>query len=151
GLAHRGVTGDGVTYGRGSAYYSEPPENVMVWYKEMGLTPIEQTLIPSPIDSYHRKGTLVVDMWEEESFKHLPKEFRAFHKKLLKDDKDGKIAVQPMDKAENLSLDKLSAAEYIKPFGPELKAFLDSYCQSALGCFSDDVSALAFTNFYTSE
>ena len=52
GLAHRGATGDGIAYGRGSAYYSEPPENVMVWYKEMGLTPIEQTVIPSPIDSY---------------------------------------------------------------------------------------------------
>jgi protoporphyrinogen oxidase len=151
GLAHRGTTGDGIAYGRGSAYYSEPPENVMVWYKEMGLTPIEQTLIPSPIDSYHRDGKLILDMWEEEAFKHVPKEFRAFHKKLVKDDKDGKVASQPMDKAEDLSLDKISAAEYIKPYGKELKAYLDAYCQSALGCYSDDVSALAFTNFYISE
>ena len=30
-------------------------------------------------------------------------------------------------------------------------AYLDAYCQSALGCFTDDVSALAFVNFYTSE
>jgi protoporphyrinogen oxidase len=151
GLAHRGMTGDGVAYGRGSAYYSEPPENVMVWYKEMGLTPIEQTIIPSPIDSYYRNGTLVVDMWEEESFKQVPKEFRAFYKKLLKDDKDGKVATQPMDQAEDMSLDKISAADYIKPYGKELKAYLDAYCQSALGCHTDDVSALAFVNFYTSE
>lgn len=151
GLAHRGVTGDGVAYGRGSAYYSEPPENVHVWYKEMGLTPIEETVIPSPIDSYHRNGKLIVDMWEEESFKQLPPEFRAFYKKLLKDDKAGKVAVQPMDKADDVTLDAISAAEYIKPFGAEVKAYLDSYCQSALGCYTDDVSALAFVNFYTSE
>lgn len=151
GLAHRGETGDGIAYGRGSAYYSEPPENVMVWYKEMGLTPIEQTVIPSPIDSYHRSGKLVVDMWEDHSFKELPPEFRAFHKKLLQDDKDGKVATQPIDKADNLALDKISAAEYLKPFGKEVKAFLDAYCQSALGCLSEDVSAMAFANFYTSE
>jgi protoporphyrinogen oxidase len=151
GLAHRGMTGDGVAYGRGSAYYSEPPENVHVWYQEMGLTPIEETVIPSPIDSYNRNGKLIVDMWEEESFKQLPKEFRAFHRKLIKDDKAGKVAVQPMDKADDVTLDAISAAEYLKPFGAEVKAYLDSYCQSALGCYTDDVSAMAFVNFYTSE
>jgi monoamine oxidase len=151
GLAFRGLTGEGIAYGRGSAYYSEPPDVVLPLYKEMGLTPIEQTKIPAPIDSYFRHGSLVVDMWDDESFKHLPKEFRAFHKKLLKDDKDGKVASQPIDKAKDLALDRISAAEYLKPFGKEVKAFLDSYCQSALGCFSEDVSAMAFTNFYTSE
>src|SRR5204862_307811 len=54
GLASRGATGEGIAYGRGSAYYSEPPENVMPFYKEMGLTPIEQTAIPQPIDGYFR-------------------------------------------------------------------------------------------------
>jgi len=151
GLAFRGLTDEGIAYGRGSAYYSEPPEIVMPFYKEMGLTPIEQTEIPQPIDGYFRNGQLVNGMWEDESFKHLPKEFRAFHKKLLKDDKDGKVPNQPMDKADNTTLDHVSAAEYIKPFGKEVKAFLDSYCQSALGCFSEDVSAMAFVNFYTSE
>jgi hypothetical protein len=126
-------------------------ENVMPFYKEMGLTPIEQTAIPSPIDAYFRSGSLVNDMWEDGCFKQLPKEFKAFHKALLKDDKAGKVASQPIDKAEDLSLDRISAAEYLKPYGKEVKAFLDSYCQSALGCFSEDVSAMAFTNFYTSE
>jgi len=151
GLAFRGVTGEGIAYGRGSAYYSEPPANVMPFYKEMGLTPIEQTAIPAPIDGYFRLGTLVGDMWEKDSFKHLPKEFREFHKKLLKDDKDGKIASQPIEKAGDLALDRISAAQYLKPYGKELKAFLDSYCQSALGCFTDDVSAMAFANFYVAE
>jgi monoamine oxidase len=151
GLAFRGLTDDGVAFGRGSAYYSEPPDCVMPLYKEMGLTPLEETLIPSPIDSYWRKGSLVVDMWEKESFKALPPEFKAFHAKLLRGDKAGDIPVQPMEKAESLKLDEISAAEYIKDFGPEVKAYLDAYCQSALGCHTDDVSALAFTNFYTSE
>src|SRR5258706_3359941 len=98
GLAFRGLTGEGIAYGRGSAYYSEPPDVVMPLYKEMGLTPIEQTQIPAPIDSYFRRGSLVVDMWEDASFKKLPKEFRAFPKKLMKDDKDGKVASQPIAK-----------------------------------------------------
>jgi protoporphyrinogen oxidase len=151
GLAFRGVTGDGIAYGRGSAYYSEPPDNVMPFYKEMGLTPIEQTAIPSPIDGYFRQGAVVNDMWEDACYKHLPKEFKAFHKALLKDDKAGKVASQPIEKAKDLSLDRISTAEYLKPYGHEVKAYLDSYCQSALGCFSDDVSAMAFTNFYTAE
>jgi monoamine oxidase len=151
GLAARGVTTEGVAYARGSAYYAEPPETVMPLYEEMGLTPLKETLIPSPIDAYFRKGELIVDMWEEAAFKKLPRPFRDFHRKLLKDDEKGKIAIQPLDKAEDLSLDRMSAAEYIRDFGPEVKAYLDSYCQSALGCLTDDVSALAFTNFYSSE
>ncbi len=151
GLAFRGVTGEGVVYGRGSAYYSEPPDVVMPLYTEMGLTPLQETLIPSPIDSYWRKGELVIDMWEEPSFQKLPPEFRAFHRKLVQADKRGLAAGQPLDKAEDFSLDRISAADFIKEFGPEVKAYLDSYCQSALGGLTDDVSALAFTNFYTSE
>ncbi|HEX7897921.1 MAG TPA: FAD-dependent oxidoreductase [Planctomycetota bacterium] len=151
GLAHRGLTDDGVAYGRGSAYYSEPPDLVMPLYLEMGLTPLEQTLIPSPIDSYWRKGSLLLDMWEKESFKALPAEFKAFHAKLLRSDKAGEIPVQPMDRADDRRLDRISAAEYIKDFGPELKAYLDAYCQSALGGFTEDISALAFTNFYSAE
>lgn len=151
GLAHRGLTREGVAFGRGSAYYSEPPENVMPLYQEMGLTPIEETLIPSPIDSYWRKGELILDMWEKPSFAKLPPGFKAFHAKLLRSEKNGEVPIQPMDEAENKTLDAISAAEYIKDFGPELKDYLDAYCQSALGCFTDEVSALAFTNFYTSE
>jgi protoporphyrinogen oxidase len=151
GLAHRGLTADGVAYGRGSAYYSEPPENVMPLYKEMGLTPLEETRIPSPIDSFWRKGGMVVDMWEPASFEQLPPGFKAFHAKLLRSDKKGEIPIQPMDEAPNKALDAISAAEYIKDFGPELRAYLDAYCQSALGCFMDEVSALVFVNFYSSE
>jgi monoamine oxidase len=151
GLAHRGLTEDGVAYGRGSAYYSEPPDLVMPLYKEMGLTPLEETLIPSPIDSYWRNGSLLLDMWEKDSFKALPPEFKAFHAKLLRSDKAGQVPVQPMEKAGDRELDRISAAEYIREFGPELKAYLDAYCQSALGGTSEDVSALAFANFYTAE
>lgn len=151
GLAFRGTTEEGIAYGRGSAYYSEPPESVLPLYKEMGFTPFELNEIPAPIDSAFHQGKLIVGMWDEESFKKLPKEFRAFHKQLLKDDKAGKVPSQPLDKATDLGLDRISAAEYLKPFGREVKGFLESYCQSALGALSEDISAAAFVNFYTSE
>ncbi len=94
GLAFRGTTQEGVVYGRGAAYYSQPRGRAKRIYEELGLDPIEKTAIPEPIDTYFWKG---------------------------------------------------------KPFGPELKTFLDSYSQSALGGRTEDVNAMAFANFYLAE
>lgn len=57
------------------------------------------------------------------------------------------VPEQPIDEAKDLRLDKMTAAEFIRPYGPELKGFLDSYAQSALGAATDHLNALAFCNF----
>ncbi len=151
GLAFRGVTEEGVVYARGSAYYSRPEGRCKKIYEELGMDAIEKTVIPEPIDSYFREGRLITHMWEEDSLKLLPDGFRKFKEAILKEDADGAVAIQPIEHHKNLKLDKITMAEYIKPFGDELKAYLDSYGQSALGGRTDDVNALAFINFYLSE
>jgi hypothetical protein len=141
-----------VFYNRGSAYYSKPGKGIgMKIYKEMGLTPIERTAIAEPIDSYWHDGRLIRGVWEEESLKELPDGFRKFKEALVAEDAAGRVSEQPMEESEDLSLDKISVAEFLKPYGPEVKAFLDSYCQSALGALSEDLNALAFCNFYLAE
>jgi protoporphyrinogen oxidase len=151
GLAFSGTTGEGITYGRGAAYYAKPPDVVQKFYDEMGMTPLAKTAIPEPIDSYFWKGKLYKGVWEEETLKELPSEFTKFKEALEKALDDGQIPDQPFEDAADLSLDSLTAAEWIRPYGPEVKAFLDSYCQSALGSVTDDVNAAAFANFYISE
>jgi oxygen-dependent protoporphyrinogen oxidase len=155
GLAFRGVTEEGVIYARGSAYYSRPVEDVLEIYKDLGMDDLDKTAIPEPIDAYWRvdggKGALVNHMWEEEALKVLPEGFRKFKQALLAADEKGLVHNQPIDKGKKMQLDRMTAAEWIKPYGPELKAYLDSYCQSALGGLTDDVNALAFANFYLSE
>jgi hypothetical protein len=151
GLAFRGKTKEGIIYARGSAYYSKPRGHVEKIYKELGLTPLDETAIPSPIDSFYYNGKLIKDPWEEEGLKHLPKGFRQFKEALLKADEEGLIPEQPIEEGANLKLDKISAAEFIKSYGGDLKGFLDSYGQSALGARTDHLNAIAFCNFYLAE
>lgn len=150
GLAQRGSTEDGVAYARGSAFYAEPPDAVRPLYLEMGLGPLEETLIPPPADASWSQGKLILDPWQAESLKALPPEFRIFHARLLRAHKAGEIPAQPLERAENLALDLLSAADFIRDLGPELKAYLDARCRSALGGSTEDVSALAFANVFRS-
>ncbi|MBI2898609.1 MAG: FAD-dependent oxidoreductase [Planctomycetes bacterium] len=151
GLSFQGTTPEGIVFGRGAAYYAPPEKDSLRVYKDLGLPDLETTEIPEPIDSYWYRGELLRDVWAEESLKKLPEGFRKFKEQLEEDSKNGRIPVQPFESAGDLSLDKISAADYIKPFGPEVRDFLDSYCKSALGAHPECLSAAAFCNFYISE
>ncbi len=131
--------------------YSKPRKHVARIYETLGLPPLEETTIPEPIDSFYFNGKLHENVWDEHVLKGLPAGFAQFKAALLKVDEDGLVPEQPIDEAKDLKLDTITAAEWIKPFGPELKGFLDSYSQSALGAKTDYVNALAFCNFYLAE
>jgi oxygen-dependent protoporphyrinogen oxidase len=151
GLAFRGMTKEGIIYGRGSAYYSKPRGQVEKIYGDLGLDPLEKTAIPEPIDSYFHNGKLHKGVWEEETLKHLPKGFSRFKAAILQADEQGLVAEQPMEEGKEMRLDRMTTAEFIKPFGREVKDFLDSYSQSALGAKTDEINAMAFINFYLAE
>jgi hypothetical protein len=95
------------------------------------------------------EGAPLEGVWEEECLKQLPEGFAKF-KEALEAVAD-EVPNQPIGKARKLRLDAITAAEFIRPYGPELKDFLDSYCMSALGAKTDHVNAMAFCNFYLSE
>jgi|GEM_PF-928145 len=151
GLALRGVSKEGVAYGRGSAYFSKPRGQVEKIYADLGLDPVEKRAIPEPSDSFFWNGRLYIGVWEEETLRHLPRGFSQFKEAIREAEAKGLIAEQPMEEAANLQLDLSTAAGFIKPFGPELKDFMDSYSQSALGAKTDQINAMAFLNFYLAE
>ena len=154
GLAAQGQTANGrVTYARGAAYITEPDGEVAEVYEDMGLTSIKKTAIPSPIDSYFYEGRLIKDIWEEPALLVLPPGFRAFKEKLQQLAKENYLDFDLPEEIPEKSkyLDHMTVAGFLKPYGPEVTEFLDSYCQSALGGHATQVSALAFLQFYKDE
>src|SRR6187549_2382618 len=47
GLACRGATEEGVAYARGATSYAEPPDLVLPLYRELVISPLKDTLLPS--------------------------------------------------------------------------------------------------------
>ena len=154
GLAYQGKTRRShVTYARGAAYYTEPTDEVKEIYDSVGLTDIEKTAIKEPIDSYFYNGELIKDVWSEESLKKLPPGFAAFKAELQRLDGEDYFDFDlPEDIPEKSKyLDRMTMKQYLEPYGPELTEFLDSYGQSALGGHLDQIGALGFLLFYSSE
>lgn len=154
GLAAQGETRKtGITYARGAAYYTEPEGDVAKIYDEIGLTPVNQTAIPEPIDSFYHRGEIIKGIWEEEALNKLPPGFRAFKEDLARLVEGGYLDFNPPEPVPEKShyLDRMTAEEFLRPYGPELTALLDSYTQSALGGHVDQISALPFLLFYMDE
>lgn len=141
----------GITYSEGAAYITEPTEQMAKLFQDIGYTP---TLIPNPVDSLLEKKGLTPDFFEHGREK-LPysdatkKQFATFRHDLLAHP----VPSFPFDSptADHRRLDKVSFAEFLKPYGPELGKLLDLYCQSALGGTADQVSALGGVYFYAGE
>jgi oxygen-dependent protoporphyrinogen oxidase len=142
----------GITYATGAAYFTKPEGEVLRLYRELGLGEPEEVAIRAPIDSYWRRGVLIKDMWED-GLSALPEEFGAFKDFLETLDDAGLVGVVPFEEqpAKVRMFDAITAAELIEEFGPEVKALIDLYCRSALGTTSDEISAMAFLNFYLDE
>ena len=151
GLAANGH-GHGLTYARGAAYFTHPEGEVGRLYHELGLGRADKLEIPQPVDSYLEDHYLIRNVWEE-GLQKLPEEFRRFKAFVEKLSEEGKIGDAPLEEcsAEVQAFDHLTAAQLIAPFGPRVKAFLDCYCRSALGAESEQLSAMAFLNFYVDE
>jgi hypothetical protein len=137
--------------------------------------------IHEPIDSYLWKGKLYLGVWDEATLKELPRSFTLFRSELQHSNDEGLIPDQPLEEAPKMDLDRITAAEWIRrmPAKAALRTdkkskkiyrtfqadasldradpmkdvidFLDLYCRSALGTTADQVSAMAFANFYLSE
>jgi hypothetical protein len=110
--------------------------------------------IREPIDSVYLKGELRKDIWSEESLDTLPPGFRKFKNDLERMDKNGYFDFDvPEDIPKKAKyLDRMTVEEFLKPYGPELAAYvIDSYDQSAVGGHVGQVAALGFLLFYSDE
>lgn len=182
GLASGDSMGNGTPFNRGVAYWASayPEETKILEYIGLGAYK-DLHAIPEPEDSYLWNGKLYLGLWEEETLKQLPASFILFKQELQTASDTGLVYDQPIEEAEHLELDALSAAEWIRQMpakaavrnGAAAKiifekfqkdpssdkadpmadviALMDIYCRSALGAATDKISALAFANFYISE
>lgn len=137
--------------------------------------------IHEPSDSFYYKGELFLGIWEEATLEELPASFALFKYALQKADEAGKIPNQPLEEAGDRSLDRLNTAQWIRSMPTEvaktndpvaeklhdklladpridpqdpMAAVMDLmtlYCRSALGTTPEQISAIAFANFYISE
>jgi protoporphyrinogen/coproporphyrinogen III oxidase len=144
-----------ITYGRGAAYYTKPTDEVAEIYKDIGLTELDHTEIPEPIDSLVQNGRLIKGMWEsEEFFKQVDPGFKEFRDELVKLDESGALDFNPPGPIPEAvrKYDLMSAEQWLRKFdSPQLSNLLDSYTQSALGGHLNQVSALALMLFYSDE
>lgn len=172
-----GLTRNGVRSANGSAYSAGPAylEQYKIFQK-IGLGDYKRRLkIRDPVDSFLWKGKIHHDVWSDESLRELPPDFAVFKKALLA----VQARTRGFDPRNPLSqqLDQLSARDAVKalpgwladlrrrggprPFAeylprgphadPSVLSILDLYSRSALGETTDQISALAFLNFYASE
>jgi hypothetical protein len=154
GLAHGTKDhASGIEFVDGAAYITKPTGIVNRIYKSMGEPPIEKIAIDEPIDSRFRSEGNILGVWEEESRKHQDPGFDAVFKDMKRLEKKGMFDFNPPERPPKKAvyLDNMTAYDYFKPFGPQVVAFMDSYCQSALFGHLDQVSALAFLLFYVDE
>lgn len=155
GVAAEGQRGK-ITYARGAAYFTWPRDDQLKLYHELGLGDPSKVEIKNPIDNFRyyvgNKPRTVKDIWEK-GLKDLPKGFQDFKDFLETLDGAGMIGDVPLETREKKvqMFDQISVAELIAPFGKKVHTLLDLYCQSALGGHAEDVSAMAFLNFYIDE
>ena len=173
---------DGIRYGRGGSYWTETYPEEQKIFEHLGLGDYKKQYgIVEPTDSYLWNGKFYPGVWEKGTLKLLPTSFIVFKHMLELADEDGLIPDQPLEDAENLILDTMTAADWIRKMPSELSQrqdqkskairqkflsdktihsadpmsdvihFLDLYCRSALGGNASDISAIALANFYVSE
>jgi protoporphyrinogen oxidase len=185
GLASGGADRRGVHFDRGAAYWTDTYEEEQKILDHIGLGNFHKKYpIHEPADSFLWNGEFYPGIWEEETMAKLPASFTVFYTMLKKADEKKQIPNQPMEEAKDLSLDEISAADWVRSMPALLReevgrgdakakalndrfeadpkvnrddpmadviGLLDLYCRSALGTTADQVSAVAFANFYISE
>lgn len=123
GLAAGGSTSHHVRYDRGAAYWTDTFPEEQEILKHIGLGDFHHKYaIHEPADSFYWKGELYLGIWENETLEKLPASFSVFKFMLKKANDKGLIPNQPFEDADNLSLDDLTAAAWIRSMPEGLKS-----------------------------
>ena len=181
GLAFGGTTRSGIKYDRGAAYWTDTYNEEQQILTRIGLKDFKTRFpITEPADSFLWNGKLYKGIWEAATLNELPASFKIFYEMLKEANDAGLIGDQPIENHKNKKLDLLTATQWIqlmpkqyamkktkaaialyekykndqkilKQPMSEVLGLLNLYCRSALGSTCENVSALAFANFYISE
>ncbi len=137
----------------GSAYFTGVEGDQGQLWDELGLKPVH---VDAPTDAWLYRGRWVDNPYGEEVIATLPAGLRqamgALRKAIvdLLKGKDFPETPYPKASPRALALDRIPFATWLKPYAhPELMAFIDSYCLSAMGDTAAGVSAFGGLNFYS--
>jgi hypothetical protein len=131
GLAAWGQTQDNIPYDRGAAYWTDAYEEELEILKHIGLGEFKtRNAIPEPIDSYFVRGEMFEEIWSPHTVAKLPASFALFQFELLRANRETKIPNQPFEEFEkfggDISLDNLTAREWIESMPSSLEKFVDA-------------------------
>lgn len=151
GLARRGQW-RGIYYSEGTSYFSEPDDDTGAFYEELKV-PMKP--IARPTDRFLVGGKDFAEAWDHGG-RNLPfadrvrRNFTRFRKAVESVSPEPLLPVEKTS-AASLKLDRISLAQWARPYGPEITRMLDLYCRSAMGGRVQDVSAFWGLNFYGAE
>lgn len=163
GLAYQGELSNHVIYAQGAAYVTKFEDEVKEITDSIGFPSLKQIKIRGDIDNWFlpssvpgRPPVLARGALENEANRRILGDGAYHFKKVLEwmDDKKNYFdfdVVEDIPKKSHF-LDQMTVQKFLERFRSEpLAKFLDSYTQSALGGHIDQVSALGFLLFYSSE
>lgn len=127
GLAYGGHLASKIRYDRGAAYWTDTYTEEQKILEHIGMGDFkDKDAIVEPSDSYLWNGRFYPGIWEEETLKVLPSSFALFKFELERANDDELIPNQPIEEAKDLSLDKMTAAEWVRQMPMTLEQYLAS-------------------------
>jgi monoamine oxidase len=136
----------------GAAYFTGNEGEIGKLWDEIGM---KLTAVDQPNDRWLLAGKWVNRPWHDDGILSTPpavqKAMLAMRKAMRELENSPDFPQNPyhLSTPRALALDKLTFAEWLKPYAqPDLYAFIDAYCYSALGASAKTVSAYGALNFY---
>ncbi len=135
-----GTTTNGISFGRGAAYWAAPSEEQEQITKALGLNIYtDEYAIPEPSDSYVWKGKLYEEIWSAKTIKKLPSSFEVFYHELKMAQKNNLLSDIPMEESSSLLiLDKLSGKDWISQMPIALSKRTDKKSKQVYKRFQND-------------
>jgi len=143
---------EGIHYSDGPAYFVDNTGDVKALMDELELKPIP---VPETVNAVMIGGKLYANPWSTGvDALPYPKEARERLKRAFREiaAMATELAVPARNSSTRLvELDKVKALDFVEPYGDEMKQILRTYIRSCFGVEPDDMSALAFINYFAAE
>lgn len=142
----------GIYFSEGTSYFSEPDDDTGAFYDELKV-PMKP--IVRPTDRFLVAGKDFAEVWDHGG-RNLPfadkvrRNFARFQEAVENVSPEPVLPVERTSKA-SLKLDRVSLADWARPYGREIVRMLDLYSRSAMGGPASMVSAFWGLNFYGAE
>jgi phytoene dehydrogenase-like protein len=134
--------GTDVRFDRGAAYWTDAYEEEQQILNRIGLGDFKtKHPIPEPIDNFFWDKNMYEGIWDEATMDKEPASFRLFFTEIQKENDEKLIPDQPIEEAKNMSLDRLSAKEWIRSMPASLAKRRDKDSIAAYKRFKEELAS----------